>query len=124
MADPMQTLLDDDKGPDFVAKGNENFRRRFTPDVRSALDAAATQLATDELLRVSATTAARTLALLPAATANAFYLVVTAADVTNTYTIDPNGSEQVDGASTKVITSAKKLLLVPDGSVWISFDMT
>ena len=38
-----------------------------------------------------------------------------------TMTIDPDGSEQIDGASTKAVTSGTKYLVVCDGSQWRTF---
>lgn len=124
MADPMQTLNGSDTGTQRVVKHNENVRRRFTHDVRTSADASTTQTSTDELLKISATSAARTLTLLPVATANSFYVWITAADVTNTVTLDGDGSETIDGSATKVYTAPKKLFLVNDGTGWSVWDQT
>lgn len=120
----MLSVVGTDTGPDVRSKVNENFRRRFCVDVRSAANQSTTQLPTDELLKVSATSAPRTLTLLPVATANSIYVWITAADGTNTYTIDADGSETIDGSATKVYTAAKKLLLVNDGTAWSVWDLT
>jgi len=121
VADPILAINGTDTGATRVVKHNENTRRRFTPDVRTVADAAATQTSTDEMLTVSAVTAARTLTLLPAATANAIYLHVTAADATNTYTVDANAAELIDGSATLVLSAAAKLLLIPDGTGWTAW---
>lgn len=123
MTDPMITLVASDSPVDFLTEQNENNRRRFTSDERVVADAAATQLATDETLVVSAVTASRTLALLPAATANALYVVITSASPTFTYTLNPDAAELIDGAATKVYTSAQRLLLMPNGTSWRIYDL-
>jgi hypothetical protein len=121
----MLTHLGSDTGPDTIVKLNENFRRRLTPDVRAALNVAATQLSTDELVRVSATSAPRALALQPAATANGLLVMIEAADGVNTYTIDADGAETIDGTATKTYTAAKKLWLMPTStSTWTVLDLT
>lgn len=120
----MQTVTGNDSGAQIRGKVNENVRRRFTPDVRSSLNASTTQLDTDELINISATSASRTLTLLPVASANALYVVVVAADATNTVVFDGNASEQIEGASTKVITAAGKFLLIPNGSAWTCMVLT
>ena len=124
MADPMLTTLESEAGPALITKVNENFRRRWCVDVRTVADADATQTSTDELLNGSAVAASRTLALLPVASANSLFLVVTAATGTETYTINPDASEQIDGAATKVITAAGKFLLIPNGSAWTCMTLT
>lgn len=124
MADPMLTINGSDTGSQRVVKHNENVRRRFAVEPRFSLDASTTQTSSDELLEISATSAVRTLTLLPVATANPLWLVIVAADVTNTVVVDPDGSEQIEGASTKTYTAAKRLYLVPNGTQWRVFDMT
>lgn len=124
MADPMQTLNGSDTGSQRVAKHNENVRRRFTPHVRTDLDVDVTQTATDEYLRCSADVAARTLDLLPAATANALYVDLVDADPTQDFTIQADGAELIDSSNTLVLTAPARLLLIPDGTGWAVWDQT
>jgi len=113
MADPIIAHLGTDRGAELLVSLNENFRRRHAYDVRSVLDAAATQVSSDEMLIVSATSAPRTLTLLAATTNQSLRVWITAADGANTYTV--NGV---------AYTTAKKLELVADGSAWSTWDLS
>lgn len=124
MTSPMQSVGATDTGPVLRGKVNANFSNRFCVGVRTVADADTTQDADDELLKISATTAARVLTLLPVASARSFYVWITAADGTNTVTIDGDGAETIDGSTTKVYTGAKKLRLVNDGTSWSVWDQT
>ena len=117
----MTALAGSMTGAERVVVHNENARRRLTFDVRTSADASTTQLSTDELLVISASTATRTLTLLPAATANNLYVRVSAASGGNPLVIDPSGAELIDGASTLSLTAATKLLLVTDGTSWTAW---
>jgi len=124
MTDPMLTINGSDTGAARVVKHNENVRRRFTPHPRIELDVDVTQTATDEFLRCSADVAARTLTLLPAATANTLHVDVVDADATQDFTVQADGSELIDGSNTLVLTAPARLILIPDGTGWCVFDCT
>ena len=124
MSDPILTINGSDTGAARVVKHNENMRRRLTPHARTALDADVAQTATEEFLRASADVAARTLTLLPAATANTLYLDVVDADATQDFTVQADGSELIDGSNTLVLTAPTRLILIPDGTGWCVFDVT
>ena len=73
------------------------------------------------MILVSASGAARTISLLAAATAgNGFVVGVKKTDTSiNKVTIDPDGSETIDGVSSKVLTAPNhSVWIVSDGSNW------
>ena len=74
----------------------------------------------DFLLLVDATAAAVTISLPAAETARGAVIVTKKTDASaNTVTLDPNGSETIDGASTRVITAQYDALTVAcDGNQW------
>lgn len=76
--------------------------------------------AKDHTLNVDATTAAVTI-LLPAVTQRSYpFLIIKKVDASvNTVTIDPNGSETIDGASSVVLRNRyQSIILHSDGSTW------
>src|SRR5690606_35920192 len=73
------------------------------------------------VITVDAAVAARTITLLPAATAgNGFKLIVKKIDSSaNTVTIDGSSAETVDGATTKVLRlQYQSMALICDGTAW------
>lgn len=73
------------------------------------------------VITVDASGAARTITLLPAATAgNGFKLIVKKSDSSaNTVTIDGDGSETIDGETTKVLRlQHQSVALICDGTAW------
>jgi hypothetical protein len=80
-----------------------------------------TVLSTDFILLVNTTAAARTINLPAVASGTRILFVVDhlASANTNNITIDGNGAETIDGASTSVISTARGCkLLVCDGTAW------
>src|SRR3712207_6392246 len=92
---------------------------------RTATAATYTATATDPYIGVTSTAAARTINLPAAATVGAgkTYIVKdeSGAAGTNNVTIDPNGSETIDGAATKAIsTNYGSLRVVCGGTNWFT----
>lgn len=94
---------------------------RAVVDVTSA-GSPYTVLSTDELIRVNASGGAVTI-LLPAVADNVGRVLwVEAVNVSNTITLDGNASEQINGAATKTIGTAGRLvMLFCNGSAWTAW---
>ncbi|WP_374382926.1 hypothetical protein [Dongia sp.] len=78
-----------------------------------------TMLAADRGGEIQFTTAGATLSLLPAATAgNGAALFVRNAAASGDVTIDPNGSETLDGLATRALRPGDRVLIRSDGANW------
>lgn len=92
-----------------------------------AVTASTTQNLGDSVIEVGATASAPTITLLPVATVgpNAVLYVNAGPDAaTRNVTIDGDGSETIDGATTKVLSSAygvARLRVNAAGTAWLSF---
>jgi len=86
----------------------------------SSVTADYTATVNDSFIPVDATSAAVTVTLKPAAEAKSKRLTVKKIDSSiNTVTVDGNGSETIDGATTAVITSQyDSICLMSDGTEW------
>lgn len=93
---------------------------------RTATAASYTTLQSDYLIGVTSTAAARTITLVPVATAAAGLVQIVKDEsggaFTNNITVDGNASELIDGSLTKVITTNYGALrLYTDGSNWFTW---
>lgn len=70
----------------------------------------------DELVWITSAGGAVTINLPPVASSFRRVLMFAVADSTNTITLDPDGTEQIDGAASKTITAG--LVIVCNGSEW------
>ena len=87
---------------------------------RRSVTATGNLTATDYLVLADATSGAITLTLPAVASANGAYIIVKKVDVSaNAVTIDGNGAETIDGATTKALTAQYDAVTVAcDGSQW------
>jgi hypothetical protein len=107
--------------PRLVAQSlNRSIDLIQAPFARRTLTATGAALATDYLLLVDATSAAVTVNLPAVADANGSLIVVKKVDASvNAVTIDADGTETIDGATTQSLTSQwDALTLACDGSDW------
>lgn len=122
MADPITTVASSDTLEQQRTTNNTNFDQRLWLATTTVSDADHTVVAGDELVLISATTAARTVTL-PAAsteTGRRLWIYATAADATNTVTVDGDGSETVGGSTTQVLNLDDEFIeIVCDGSNWL-----
>lgn len=88
--------------------------------VRSAKTADYTVTAGDTYLSVSGASSAVTITLEASATAGAGrFVMMKATDITNTVTVDGNGSETIDGSTTFVFTHTDQVIcVISNGSNW------
>lgn len=93
----------------------------------TAITASYTQVLGDRMIEVGATAAAVTITLLPVATLGPNYTLIVNAGpdaATRNVTLDGNASETIDGATTKVMSTAYgvyRLKVNAAGTAWISF---
>lgn len=83
-----------------------------------ATRSAATTLAAADRGRAIACSGSWTLALLPSAAAGAGFAVLLANTGTGTITLDPDGSELIDGAATRTLAAGRACLLWNTGTEW------
>lgn len=124
MPDPITDWTSSDNGTAVKDKFNQNFAQRHWRDVTDIddTDSPYTVAAGDELIRVDATAGAVTVNL-PAVADSANRLIwVEAVNVTSTVTLDGNASEEINGATTKTIGTAGRLVtLFCDGTKWTAW---
>ena len=77
-------------------------------------------VAADKGKLINATTGTWTLSLLAAATAGDGFNVTVRNSGTGVITVDPNLTENIDGASTLAVNAGESLLLYCDGTAWYS----
>lgn len=124
---PMLTLLATDRPSDPVTKGviekaNQNTDRRFWYAGVVAKTATYTVVATDTIIFTDTSAGAFTINLPAAATVAG--MMVTFKQIgtgTNVCTIDPDGSELIDFASTNTSLNAQgdAITIMSDGSQWL-----
>lgn len=112
MADPIQTFLATDNGTTRLGKHNDNLQRRHWVDVVNATATTYTVTADNEWIDVDPTSNAVTLNLPAVADVDGMTLFVRAANVTNTITLDGSGAETINGAATKTIGTAGRVVLL------------
>lgn len=119
MADPIQTVLETENAVERIAKHNENNDKRRWGDVRTVTASTYTVDPTDEVIYVDPTSNAITLTLPAVADVDGMMLDVIALNVTNTITLDGNGSETINGSTTKTIgTAGHWVRLVATSAGW------
>lgn len=126
MPDPIQTLVAEDNGTSLKDKFNQNFAQRHWRDITDIdnTDSPYTVLATDEYIRADATAGAVTIDLPAAAGASNRVLWIEAINVASVITLDPNAAELINGAATKTIGTAGRLVaLSSDGAAWTAWYM-
>lgn len=124
MPDPITDWASSDNGTAVKDTFNQNFAQRHWRDVTDidSTDSPYTVVAGDELIRVDATAGAVTLDLPAAADASNRVIWVEAVNVTNTVTLDPASAELINGAATKTIGTAGRLVtLFCDGADWTAW---
>ena len=79
-----------------------------------------TSLATDQVIEADCGSGALEIDLISAANYEGKQLIIKLVDATNNLTIDPNGSETIDGVSTSLVMSVdyENLVIYSDGSNW------
>jgi len=127
MADPIQTLAGTDNATGLKDKFNQNFRDRFAKEPKAITNADSPYyvLPDDEWIRVDASSGNVTLKLEAVATAAAGRtLFVEGVVVTFGVDLDPNASEQINGASLKSIGTAGRLVVLStDNTAWYAWYM-
>ena len=115
-----EALVSATSGAGWKDKLNDNFHYRFGFDEQTKLvdyDLAVTDC--NKVTRVDPTSGAVTIGTPAAADCAGCAWLIEALNVSNTITIDPNGSETVNGSATKTIGTAGRLVLLrSDGSNW------
>lgn len=118
------TLAASDRASESRVDINENFANRHSLDITEIDDADSpyTVLDADQLVIADGSGGAITVALPPAADFENRSLYVVAKSVSGgNVTINPDGAETIDGASTKVLSAAySSCRIVSDGSEWYS----
>ncbi len=124
MSTIITTIAGTDRKSESRAHLNDNFRDRHSLDITTVVFAASpyTVLDTDQLLVVNGAGGAITIALPAAAGFVNRSLYVLAKSVSGgNVTINPDGAETIDGASTKVLSAAySSCRIVSAGTEWYS----
>jgi len=82
-------------------------------------DSPYTMLAADIIMEVDASSGAVEIDLVAAASYAKRYVIIKCTDSTNNVTIDPNGAETIDGASSKVLYEDDQCIMIySDGTNW------
>lgn len=123
MADPIQTIT----GPAHLTTWgdiiNQNFRDRFSMELTTITDTSADADLDTEYVELDATTSGAALTLDNAVTWDNKTIYVHAIDVTNTVTIDGDGTN-INGSATLVMdTLGDFVMLHHNGTVWFAWKM-
>lgn len=126
MADPMTAWASADDAATVRDAVNQNFDRRAWNELTAIddTDSPYTVLDADEYIAADATSGVITVALPAAASHTDRVLWIEGVDVTSVITIDPDGAELINGASTKTIGTAGRLVVLRcDGTGWTAWYM-
>lgn len=123
---PIETLLSTERlvgettGSGWLDKINDNFRYRFGAEGQTKTTNYTLVLAdASKLTRVDPTSGAVTITTPAASTCSGVGFLIEALNVSNTVTLDGNAAETINGAATKTIGTAGRLVLLrSDGTNW------
>ncbi len=124
MADPMQTIAGSDHLTQWADNLNQNFRDRSSWELTTITDVSANATLNTEYVEISGATSGATLTLDNAVTWDDKTIIVHAINVTNTVTIDGDGTN-INGSATRTIgTLGDVVVLHHNGTEWFAWRMS